>query len=41
MDEKEVRYYLARAGEMLAAGFSEDRVDRGVYLFLAELSESL
>jgi len=38
LDEKEVRYYLDRGGEWLAAGFSEDRVDRGVYLLLADLA---
>lgn len=38
LTEKEVRYYLARGGEMLSAGFTEDRVDRGVYLLLAELA---
>ncbi|HXG10181.1 MAG TPA: Mov34/MPN/PAD-1 family protein [Gemmataceae bacterium] len=36
--EDEVRYYLVRDGELLAAECQEDRVDRGVYLLLAELA---
>jgi len=38
LGEKETRYYLVRNGELLAAGFSEERVDRGVYVLLAELA---
>jgi hypothetical protein len=32
------RYYLRRGEDLLAAGLDEDRVDRGVYLMLAELA---
>jgi proteasome lid subunit RPN8/RPN11 len=35
---KEARYFLVRNGEMLAVNCLEDRVDRGVYLLLAELA---
>jgi len=35
---KEVRYYLVRRGEVLEVRPHEDRVDRGVYLLLAELA---
>jgi proteasome lid subunit RPN8/RPN11 len=35
----EVRYYVARDGELQNAQSSEKRVDRGVYLLLAELAE--
>jgi hypothetical protein len=35
---KEVRYYLVRRGELLEVRPHEDRVDRGVYLLLAELA---
>jgi len=35
---KEARYFLVRNGEMLAVDCLEDRVDRGVYLLLAELA---
>jgi proteasome lid subunit RPN8/RPN11 len=35
---KEVRYYLVRGGELLEVHHHEDRVDRGVYLLLAELA---
>ena len=35
---KEVRYYVARGGELLAVQFNDDYVDRGVYLLLAELA---
>jgi len=38
LDGKEVRYYLERDGELLAADCPEDRVDRGVYLLLADLA---
>jgi hypothetical protein len=34
----EVRYYVARDGELQSAQSSEKRVDRGVYLLLAELA---
>jgi proteasome lid subunit RPN8/RPN11 len=36
--EKEVRYYLLRGGEVMAAEGGDDRVDRGIYLLLAELA---
>src|SRR5262249_51015223 len=36
--EKEVRYFLVQDGELLAADCPEWRVDRGVYLLLAELA---
>jgi proteasome lid subunit RPN8/RPN11 len=35
---KETQYFLLRNGEMLAVDCPEDRVDRGVYLLLAELA---
>jgi hypothetical protein len=35
---KEARYFLVRHGELLAVDCLEDRVDRGVYLLLAELA---
>jgi proteasome lid subunit RPN8/RPN11 len=35
---KEVQYYLLRGEELLAVDPDEDRVDRGVYLLLAELA---
>ncbi len=38
--EKGVRYYLARDGRLLQADCTDDRVDRGVYLLLAELAAS-
>lgn len=38
LSEKEVCYYLLRSGEMLAVDMTDDRVDRGVYLLLAELA---
>jgi len=41
LEEKEVRYYLQRDGELLAADCPEDRVDRGVYLLLAELASDV
>jgi hypothetical protein len=37
---KEPRYYLARGDELLAVDPDEERVDRGVYLLLAELAAS-
>ncbi len=40
LSEKEVRYYLSRDGDMLATDIAEERVDRGVYLLLAELAAS-
>jgi proteasome lid subunit RPN8/RPN11 len=36
--EKRLKYFLARGGELLRADCPEDRVDRGVYLLLAELA---
>jgi len=36
--EKGLQYFLARGGELLRADCPEDRVDRGVYLLLAELA---
>jgi hypothetical protein len=36
--EKEVRYYLVRDGRLTAADCGDDRVDRGIYLLLAELA---
>lgn len=36
--EKEVRYYVIRGNQVLATDSTEDRVDRGVYLLLAELA---
>jgi proteasome lid subunit RPN8/RPN11 len=38
LQTKAVRYYLERNGDLLAAEMPEDRVDRGVYLLLAELA---
>lgn len=38
LEEDEVRYYLVRGKEVLAADCSEQRVDRGIYLLLAELA---
>ena len=38
LEGEEVRYYLARGDELLAAACPEERVDRGVYLLLAELA---
>jgi proteasome lid subunit RPN8/RPN11 len=35
---KEVRYFLVRNGEAKAVACADDRVDRGVYLLLAELA---
>jgi len=36
--KKEVRYYVVRGGELLAVDHSDDCIDRGVYLLLAELA---
>jgi hypothetical protein len=36
--EKEVRYYLVHDGQLFEAECGEDRVDRGIYLLLAELA---
>src|SRR5262249_30392014 len=36
--EKETRYFLVRGGEVFAVDCLEDRVDRGVYLLLADLA---
>lgn len=38
LEDKEIRYYLNRDGDLLAADPQESRVDRGVYLLLAELA---
>jgi hypothetical protein len=38
LEGDEVRYYLARDGDILAVDSLEPRVDRGVYLVLAELT---
>jgi hypothetical protein len=38
LEGKEVQYYLLRGGEAIVADPHEDRVDRGVYLLLAELA---
>ncbi len=38
LTEKEVRYYLVRDGRLLEADCVDDRVDRGIYLLLAELA---
>jgi len=38
LEGKEVEYYLVRGGEPLRADPHEERVDRGVYLLLAELA---
>jgi hypothetical protein len=38
LDGKDVRYYLIREGDVLAVDPHEDRIDRGVYLLLAELA---
>jgi hypothetical protein len=38
LEGKEVRYFLVREGQTLAAEFGEARVDQGVYLLLAELA---
>jgi hypothetical protein len=38
LEGKEVQYYLLRGGEPIVADPHEDRVDRGVYLLLAELA---
>jgi len=38
LDKKEVAYYLLRDGELFAVDLPEPRVDRGVYLLLADLA---
>jgi proteasome lid subunit RPN8/RPN11 len=38
LEGNEVRYYLVRNGDVLSANLSEARVDRGLYLLLAELA---
>jgi len=38
LERKEARYYLARGDELTAIGPPDERVDRGVYLLLAELA---
>jgi hypothetical protein len=38
VEDKEVRYYLVRDGDLLQVDVSEAQVDRGVYLVLAELA---
>jgi hypothetical protein len=38
LEGTEVRYYLVCNGDILAANSQEERVDRGVYLLLAELA---
>jgi proteasome lid subunit RPN8/RPN11 len=39
LEEKRVRYFLKRGDDLLMADCPEERVDRGVYLLLAELTE--
>ncbi len=39
LTEKDTRYYVVHDGEVLSAESSETRVDRGVYLLLAELAD--
>jgi hypothetical protein len=38
LEEKQVQYYLVKHGELLRADPHEERVDRAVYLLLAELA---
>jgi hypothetical protein len=38
LEGEDVRYYVARDGDLLAADPGEPNVDRGVYLLLAELA---
>jgi hypothetical protein len=38
LEDKEVRYYLVRDGDLLKVEVNEPQVDRGVYLVLAELA---
>jgi hypothetical protein len=38
LEEKEVRYYLVRNGDLLEVDMHEPQVDRSVYLILAELA---
>jgi hypothetical protein len=38
LEKGEVRYFLMRDGMMLASEAEDPRVDRGIYLLLAELA---
>ena len=38
LEGKEVRFYVERAGELLAADLGDVRVDQGLYLLLADLA---
>jgi hypothetical protein len=38
LEEKETRYYLVRDGDLLEVDMRDARIDRGVYLVLAELA---
>jgi hypothetical protein len=38
LEGKQVQYYLLRDGELFVADPRESRIDRGVYLLLAELA---
>jgi hypothetical protein len=38
LEDHEVRYFLTRGSDVLTPDFHEPRVDRGVYLLLAELA---
>ena len=38
IEDEEVRYFLVRRGQVLAANPRDDRIDRAVYLLLAELA---
>lgn len=38
LEEDEIGYYVERDGQLLKAGCAEERVDRGIYLLLAELA---
>jgi Prokaryotic homologs of the JAB domain len=38
LEDKEVRYFLRRRGDLLAVNPQDDRIDRAVYLLLAELA---
>ena len=38
LEGKEVRFYLERDGELLAADLGDVRVDQGFYLLMAELA---
>jgi hypothetical protein len=39
LQEDATSYYLVRGDELLAVNLDEERVDRGVYLVLAELAQ--